>query len=69
VDNNFSVFGVFDGHGGREVAKFVSLYLVRATDLHMQPCSTKQGFLGCMLIMAKRCNMFHQATPVHWSGT
>ena len=33
VDNKCSVFGVFDGHGGREVAKYVSMYLVR-----LQPC-------------------------------
>lgn len=29
VGNGCSIFGVFDGHGGREVAKFVSIYLVR----------------------------------------
>ncbi|DBA96789.1 TPA: hypothetical protein ACH3X3_012958 [Trebouxia sp. C0006] len=27
VDNKCSVFGVFDGHGGREVARYVSMYL------------------------------------------
>lgn len=29
VDGHSSVFGVFDGHGGREVAKFVALYLTQ----------------------------------------
>lgn len=28
-DNNSSLFGVFDGHGGSEVAKYAALYLVR----------------------------------------
>lgn len=29
IGNNCALFGVFDGHGGREVAKFVSMYLTQ----------------------------------------
>lgn len=32
-DTNSSLFGVFDGHGGSEVAKFAAIYLVYATNL------------------------------------
>ena len=32
-DTNSSLFGVFDGHGGSEVAKFAAIYLVCATNL------------------------------------
>jgi protein phosphatase 1G len=28
-DDNISVFGVFDGHGGKEVAKFCQVYFLR----------------------------------------
>lgn len=28
-DDNISVFGVFDGHGGKEVAKFCQVYFLK----------------------------------------
>lgn len=32
-------FGVFDGHGGKEVARFTALYLVRSPSLYTDLCS------------------------------
>jgi len=28
LEKDTHIFGVFDGHGGREVAKFISLYFI-----------------------------------------
>ena len=28
-NSNFDIFGIFDGHGGKEVSKFVKLYFVQ----------------------------------------
>ena len=46
VDGSSSVFGVFDGHGGREVAKFVSLYLVC---LHSRICIVMTSAKVCFM--------------------
>ncbi|DBA70974.1 TPA: hypothetical protein ACH3X2_011414 [Trebouxia sp. C0005] len=53
VDNKCSVFGVFDGHGGREVAKYVSMYLTNElvkTQAYQQG-NTKEALVQVFLRM------------------
>lgn len=53
VDNKCSVFGVFDGHGGREVAKYVSMYLTHElvkTQAYQQG-NTKEALVQVFLRM------------------
>lgn len=66
VDGHSSVFGVFDGHGGREVAKFVALYLVR---LHSCICivMTSAKVVSCMVYtycqqLHSKCSLLHFQT-------
>ncbi len=40
---DYKVFGVFDGHGGPEVARFCSLYLVSVLQQHLSSSDTNMG--------------------------
>jgi serine/threonine protein phosphatase PrpC len=44
------VFGVFDGHGGPEVARFTALYLVSVLQQQLQNQQSSEGALGAALI-------------------
>ncbi|KAL3155464.1 hypothetical protein ABBQ38_011019 [Trebouxia sp. C0009 RCD-2024] len=53
VDSKCSLFGVFDGHGGREVARYVSKYLAQEllTTEAYQRGDTKQALVDAFLKM------------------
>lgn len=59
-ENKYKVFGVFDGHGGPEVARFCSLYLVSVLKQHL---SSDHDNMGPALIQSFHAldRMIHDA--------
>ncbi|GAX09309.1 protein phosphatase [Fistulifera solaris] len=59
--NDYKVFGVFDGHGGPEVARFCSLYLVSVLQQHLSSRDTDNMGLALVQTFHALDRMIHDA--------
>lgn len=55
IEGEVSVFGVFDGHGGCEIARFVEAHLVDELkkNEHFKKANYKQALIDTFLLMDK----------------